>query len=101
MSRKSKHICAECSSWEMGDTWRSNMGSGPTIVSEGSCKGTGRAVLSAHHACQHFNRRKRTGFIMSGTGPMTRADLVAIENAMREIIEDNFPKKEDIKQETR
>ena len=88
--RKSKHICAECTKWEMGDFWRTSMNRNPgsrVVVSEGYCKGTGKACWSCRRACMAFDKRKQTGFIMSGTGPMTPETLKELDKNIQELFE--------------
>ena len=95
--RKAKHYCCECVSWQPGTWWRS---SAQGIVADGSCKGTGRSVLNCHKACTHFAQKKRTGFMVHGEGPITPQEIEYIAQKIGEIIEDNMPANEDIKQET-
>lgn len=49
-------------------------------------------MLNCHKACDHFTRKKRTGFMISGHGPITKQEVEYIAEKIGEIIEDNFEK---------
>lgn len=57
-------------------------------------------MLNCHKACIHFVQKKRTGFMVHGEGPITPQEIEYIAQKIGEIIEDNMPTNEDIKQET-
>lgn len=88
-----KHICAECSHWDVGDFWFGSDGEhGVAIETKGWCllKPNKRKRWNYHPVCDCFNRKPVTGFIYQGGCKPVEEDIKGLAEAMREFCEDNM-----------
>lgn len=86
-----KHICAECTKWELGDYWGTGSGKhGVMVESKGWCvlKKNKRKRWNYCKACDCFDERKITSFMCGGQGMPTQEDVDFIAENTNKLLTD-------------
>ena len=86
-----KHICAECTKWDVGDYWSTGSGKNDVMV---ECKGwcllkkNKRKRWNYCKACESFDERKFNSFMCSGFGMPTQEDVDFIAENTNKLLTD-------------
>lgn len=93
---KKKHICAECTKWDCGEFWGTNLNGGNhgvVVESQGFCcrwKKKRRPTWNYHPVCKYFDPREKTSFIYSGQGIPDEDEMNYIMENVEEVLNNAF-----------